>query len=117
MTRAPLPPKDGGHAHGALSGTWGMLMHGPGRLGHPFFGGTLWINVPITRIQPILLDSNGSGSRWIPVDSSMVGVQRNYQLWFRDPAPPRTGRAWGSPAPSRSPSARTESWAGPAGSR
>ncbi|MDB4733793.1 hypothetical protein OAF73_00300 [Planctomycetota bacterium] len=76
------------HAHGALSGTWGMLMHGPGRLAHPFFGGTLWINVPITRIQPILLDSNGSGSWLIPVDPSMVGVQRNYQLWFRDPAHP-----------------------------
>mgnify|MGYP000294010955 CR=1 FL=1 len=88
MTRASPSTEDGDRALSALSGTWGMLMHGPGRLAHPFFGGTLWINVPITRIQPILLDSNGSGSWLIPVDPSMVGVQRNYQLWFRDPAHP-----------------------------
>lgn len=76
------------HVEGALGNTWGMLMHGPGRLAHPFFGGTLWINVPITRIQPILLNPDGTGSWLIPVDPSMVGVQRNYQLWFRDPNHP-----------------------------
>ncbi len=68
----------------------GFVFWGTGQNHAPFFGGTLWVNTPQVRMRVFALNASGAGGLTIPVHSVMVGAQRNYQFWGRDPgyAPP-----------------------------
>ena len=71
--------------------TPGFMFWGVGQQSSPFFGGTLLVASPLTRMRVISLNAWGVGQYTVEPDSSMIGTQRNYQFWGRDPgyAPPR----------------------------
>ncbi|MEO6709373.1 MAG: VCBS repeat-containing protein [Planctomycetota bacterium] len=50
----------------------------------PFQGGTLCVAPPVSRLAGQLISPQGTASRAIPLDVSMVGATRWYQYWFRD---------------------------------
>jgi hypothetical protein len=66
----------------------GIVFFGPASAAVPFFGGTRWVAGPIQRMPVVQLDSNGALDIHIPIDASMVGTDRYFQFWFRDPAHP-----------------------------
>jgi competence protein ComEC len=64
-------------------GFWGLAQAST-----PFYGGTLWVEPPLTRLAVQLMDPFGVLQYDLPIDGSMVGQTRYYQFWFRDPAHP-----------------------------
>jgi len=69
------------------------LCWSPSSANVPFQGGTLLIGLPIVRI-PTTLDALGNTLDQIPLDPSMVGQTRYYQLIYRDNQHP-DGTGWG----------------------
>ncbi len=68
----------------------GMFFYGTnGRKNKPFKGGLMLVEGPLTRTSLMTTSAEGDISLQIPVDALMVGQQRNYQFWFRDPASPK----------------------------
>jgi hypothetical protein len=43
---------------------------------------------PIKRLPRVTTDANGYVELPIAIDAAMIGEQRNYQFWFRDPLHP-----------------------------
>lgn len=74
--------------HDAEPGKSGVFFWGVGQKAAPFHGGTLWVQGPLKRTPLVTTDATGSATLPIPIDPSMIGTQRNYQFWFRDPAHP-----------------------------
>lgn len=54
----------------------------------PFANGTLCVQPPLKRYSAQVLSAQGSASRAVPISAAMIGSQRWYQWWFRDPAQP-----------------------------
>jgi hypothetical protein len=54
----------------------------------PFSNGTLCVQPPLKRFTAQQLSASGSASRAVPISAAMIGAQRWYQWWFRDPAHP-----------------------------
>jgi hypothetical protein len=73
--------------HG-VPGVNGILFYGSASANLPFFGGTLLVAQPIVRTPIVQLDINGALSIPVAIDPSMVGHERFYQFWFRDPQQP-----------------------------
>jgi hypothetical protein len=71
----------GGVPGAAVVGVWSIL---PGLA--PFYGGTLWLTPPITRLPVTVLDGSGAVNYSIPLAATMLGTTRNYSFWFRDTA-------------------------------
>lgn len=65
-----------------------VLFSGPGPASVPFAGGTLLVAGPWTRHGVQAFDFVGSATFTIPIDASMVGTRRCYQIWFQDAADP-----------------------------
>ena len=66
-----------------------ILISGAEQNNQPFFGGRLLVRNGIVREELIFLDNvDGSGSVDIPISSGMVGTDRYYQYWYRDPMAP-----------------------------
>jgi hypothetical protein len=63
----------------------GIFFWGSGQQATPFYGGTKLVQGPVKRLPMVTTDANGDASVPIPIDLAMVGEQRNYQFWFRDP--------------------------------
>lgn len=72
----------------AVPGKTGVIFWGTQRNAVPFLGGTLCVKLPIVRLPVVTLDANGAVSVPIPLDPTMIGVQRDFQFWFRDPSHP-----------------------------
>jgi hypothetical protein len=66
----------------------GILFFGDGRYRAPFFGGELWVSPPVRRLGAVVLDASGSATYVLSVGPGLVGRQRNYQFFFRDPPHP-----------------------------
>jgi len=70
-----------------LSSGHGILFSGPA-IGHrPFAGGTIHVATPYRREGSFTFQSL-KGKAVVPIDPSMIGTTRVYQLWFVDPADP-----------------------------
>jgi hypothetical protein len=54
----------------------------------PLFNASLYLRPPLHRLPGALLDANGSVSYPIDLEPALLGVTRDYQFWFRDPAHP-----------------------------
>jgi hypothetical protein len=66
-----------------------ILFSGNDQADIPFFGGRLLVTGGITRGSLFFLDGvDGSGSVDIPITSGMVGTDRYFQFWYRDPMAP-----------------------------
>lgn len=63
----------------------GLVIWSAGQAALPFFGGTLWLAPPLVRDTLFLWDPTYYMSVPVPVDPTMVGKDRYYQLWYRDP--------------------------------
>ncbi len=72
----------------AVPNKFGLVFWGTSQANLAFMGGTLCVHPPITRLPVVALDSNGSVSIPIALDSSMVGTTRDWQFWYRDPNDP-----------------------------
>lgn len=78
----------------ALEGTLGVPLKpglviwstGPAQI--PFQGGTLWLAPPLARDVSFQWAPDFTAHVPIPIDPTMVGQDRYYQLWYRDPAHP-----------------------------
>jgi len=77
--------------YGGIPNSFGILFSGPGSQSRPFQGGTLLVAPPIRRDQLFQFDGFGWAELPIPVDPSMAGTTRYYQIWFQD-----SGDPWGS---------------------
>jgi hypothetical protein len=66
----------------------GILFYGSAAGSAPFFGGTMLVATPVVRTPIVQLDANGALTLPIAIDVAMVGLDRYYQFWFRDPAQP-----------------------------
>ncbi len=62
-----------------------ILFYGSTPASVPFMGGTLYSSGPYVRDQFFTSGMFGEALLNIPVDSSMVGARRIYQVWFQDP--------------------------------
>jgi len=65
-----------------------VLFSGPAPAAVPFAGGTLLVGGPWTRHGVQTFDFVGSVTYSIPIDATMVGTRRFYQIWFQDPGDP-----------------------------
>jgi len=54
----------------------------------PFAGGELLMRAPFHRLPLEQLDWLGSAHVDVPIDASMVGTTRYYQVWYLDPGDP-----------------------------
>jgi hypothetical protein len=72
----------------AVPGASAVLFFGSTPASIPFYGGTLLVQPPITRLPPTTLDGAGAASLALSITPAMVGTTLDYQLWFRDPAHP-----------------------------
>lgn len=61
----------------------GVLFSGNAQANRPYAGGTLYASAPFTRVANFTLEF-GEADVAVPVDASMVGTTRYYQMWFRD---------------------------------
>ena len=61
-----------------------VLFSGPAPAAVPFAGGTLLVAGPWTRHGVQTFDFVGSVTYSIPIDATMVGTRRFYQIWFQD---------------------------------
>jgi len=66
----------------------GIFFYGSGQKSAPFYGGTLYVQGPLKRLPLVTTDPSGSVTLPIAIDPTMIGTQRNYQFWFRDPLHP-----------------------------
>ena len=66
----------------------GIFFYGAGPKSAPFFGGTLLVQGPLKRLPIVTTDAQGSVTLPVSIDAAMIGEQRNYQFWFRDPLHP-----------------------------
>jgi hypothetical protein len=62
-----------------------ICIHGADAAAEPFYGGYLCVHAPFVRMPVIQTDASGSASVAFPVDASMLGTERRFQWWFRDP--------------------------------
>jgi len=62
-----------------------VLFYGPSAASIPWMGGTLYVNGPYQRQPRAQFDFFGGLALPIPIDASMIGSTRYYQLWFPDP--------------------------------
>lgn len=62
----------------------GVLFYGAGEAASPFMGGTLNVAPPYVRARPMRFNFLGSAGASVPVDASLEGRTRWYQLWFPD---------------------------------
>ena len=76
------------HLDGAVPGKPGVTMYSAGAGSAPFAGGTLLLAPPITRGPVVVTDALGHASVAIDVEAALVGEDRCYQLWYRDPDHP-----------------------------
>jgi hypothetical protein len=65
-----------------------VLFYGSSAASTPWLGGTLYVGGSLVRARVTQLDSFGSLFQPIPIDASMVGTTRYYQLWFADAGDP-----------------------------
>jgi hypothetical protein len=65
-----------------------VLFFGPNQASIPWLGGTLYVGGPYARARVTQLDSFGSVFVPIPIDATMIGTTRYYQLWFADAGDP-----------------------------
>ena len=73
---------------GAFVTTTGVLFRGSGEASIPFQGGTLNVAGPWVRERPVALDFFAGGRVTLPIDASLVGQTRFYQVWYPDPGDP-----------------------------
>ncbi|MCE9592838.1 MAG: hypothetical protein K8S98_01480 [Planctomycetes bacterium] len=73
---------------GGVSNKPGSLIYSASQAQLPFQGGTLWIGLPIKRGPNMKFDAFGTDYIPVPVDATMVGITRYYQVWYRDPQHP-----------------------------
>jgi hypothetical protein len=66
----------------------GIFFYGSGQKSAPFYGGLKLVQPPVVRTPVITTDASGAAVLPVSIDPIMVGEQRNYQFWFRDPAHP-----------------------------
>jgi len=71
-----------------VPGKPGLLMFASEAGSTPFLGGTLWLKPPVTRGPGYVIDSIGYAVVDLPVTPELIGTQRCYQAWFRDPNHP-----------------------------
>lgn len=75
--------------HDAVGLKSGIYFYGDnGQAALPFLGGTLCIHQPIKRSPGFVFDVFGYTSQPLPFSVFEVGLTRDYQFWFRDPANP-----------------------------
>ncbi|MCY2961723.1 MAG: multiheme c-type cytochrome [Planctomycetota bacterium] len=67
-----------------LPNSYGALRAAPATASVPFQGGTLLLGGPITNVVNFVLDGTGQALLPIAMAPGMVGVQTNYQAFFRD---------------------------------
>jgi hypothetical protein len=70
--------------YGGMPNAFGIMFSGPTAQNRPFQGGTVLVGAPIRREQLFQFDFTGWVELSIPIDSSMIGSTRHYQLWFQD---------------------------------
>ena len=74
---------------GAVPNQIGLAIWGQsGAASLPFANGTLCVQPPLKRFQAQMISASGSASRSVPISAAMIGSQRWFQWWFRDPAHP-----------------------------
>jgi hypothetical protein len=71
-----------------VPGKPGLLMFASEAGASPFLGGTLWLKPPVTRGPGYVIDPIGYAVVDLPVTPELIGMQRCYQAWFRDPNHP-----------------------------
>ena len=62
-----------------------MLLWSTSAQNLPFQGGHLYVGGALHRYPPQTIDFVGSVEFPIPIDASMVGTRRVFQLWYADP--------------------------------
>lgn len=67
-----------------LPGSFGQLKAAPASASVPFQGGTLLLGGPISTVASFQLDPTGQALLPIAMAPGMIGVQTNYQAFFRD---------------------------------
>lgn len=72
---------------GGLPTGTGILFSGPATASRPFAGGTIHVAAPYRR-EAAFSFSNSTTRVVVPVDPSLIGTTRVYQLWFVDPGDP-----------------------------
>jgi hypothetical protein len=65
-----------------------VLFYGPNTASTPWLGGTLYVDGPYQRQVTTQLDFLGGAAIAIPIDATMIGATRDYQLWFQDAGDP-----------------------------
>jgi hypothetical protein len=65
-----------------------VLFHGSAAGATPWMGGMLYVAGPLQREPRAQFDFVGGVLVPIPIDASMIGTTRYYQLWFQDPGDP-----------------------------
>jgi hypothetical protein len=61
-----------------------VLFWGPAAASTPWMGGTLYVDGPYQRQVTTQLDFFGGAAIAIPIDATMIGATRYFQLWFQD---------------------------------
>jgi hypothetical protein len=65
-----------------------VLFWGPAADSTPWLGGTLYVGGPHQRQLATQLDFLGGVAIAVPIDATMIGATRYYQLWFQDAGDP-----------------------------
>jgi len=68
----------------ALPNAYGLVRSGPLSASLPFQGGTLLLGGPLTTVANFQLDGTGQALLPIAMNPGMIGLQTNYQAFFRD---------------------------------
>ena len=76
------------HTNDGMPNALSITFHGPGQSSVPWFGGTLLVAPPHVRLPAQNLDPAGHGAWPVAIDPAMIGTQRFFQDWFRDPSHP-----------------------------
>jgi hypothetical protein len=69
---------------GALPGKPALALWSTGAALTPFAGGALYLDAPLHRFAPTLLDGGGGASFPVPLNPGLAGATRDFQVWFRD---------------------------------
>ena len=70
---------------GGPPGEWGLVFSGPGQQMTPFYGGTMLVSGPRSRLRRFTIDTFGLATAKINLDPGLIGTTRYYQVWFNDP--------------------------------
>lgn len=73
---------------GGVPGKPGLMMFASEAGSTPFLGGTLWLAPPLKRGPAFVIDAVGYAVVDVNVTLELIGQQRCYQAWFRDPVHP-----------------------------